>query len=377
MTQNKERYVLDNHKLLYHMDRVKNWLDGERIAPIMIDWALTQRCPYNCLFCYSKAAQKNPIEEKIITRKAAFDFIDDCKEIGVKATTLTSDGESTLMPYYYDLVHHGKEIGIDMATATCGFTLKENKLPQLLEDLTYLRFNISAGEPKRYSDIHGVPEAYFYKVKKTIEKCVKLKEENGFKVTLGLQMVLLPEFGDQIVPLARYGKEIGADYLVIKHCSDSETKCLGIDYDNYKPLYPLMEEAESYSTKDYFVKAKWSKFRTGRNRRYIHCYAPPLMLQISGTGILAPCGPLFGHQYKKYHIGNIVDTRFRDMFRSDRYWKVMDMISKLPFDARKDCACLCFQDKANEFLWDLKQGKIKLEDCIRPKGKTPDHINFV
>jgi len=46
---------------------------------------------------------------------------------------------------------------------------------------------------------------------------------------LRLQMVLMPEYADQIIPLARLGKELRPDYLVIKHCSDDEDGSLGVD----------------------------------------------------------------------------------------------------------------------------------------------------
>ena len=38
-----------------------------------------------------------------------------------------------------------------------------------------------------------------------------MKKEQGLDVTIGLQMVLLPEFTDQIIPLSRLGKELGVD----------------------------------------------------------------------------------------------------------------------------------------------------------------------
>jgi len=374
MKQQNEKYILDSHKLLYHMNRVKDLLDGKRVSPITIDWALTQKCPYNCKFCFAQA-QRNK-KGKIITKKAAFDYLDDAVDIGVKSTSLISDGENTIVPFFYDVVTYGKEIGLDMACATNGYYLKENKLAEILPALTYFRFSVCAGEPQRYSEIHGVPSDYLEKVKNIIRQCVRIKEENGLGVTLGLQMVLMPEFGDQIVPMAKLGRELGVDYTVIKHCSDDEFGTIGVNYDGYKSLYPLLQEAESYTTNDYLVKAKWSKIKTCRDRRYIQCYAPPLMLQTSGTGIVAPCGPLFGERYSKYHIGNMVDTRLKDMWESDKYWRIMNMLAT-DFDARKECACLCLQDKANEFLWDLKQGNIKIEDCVRPTGKIPEHINFV
>lgn len=74
-----------------------------------------------------------------------------------------------------------------------------------------------------------------------------------------MQMVLMPEFKDQIIPLTKLGKELGVDYLVIKHCSDDENSTLGVDYSKYETLVDLLKEAESYSTENYQVSAKWSK----------------------------------------------------------------------------------------------------------------------
>lgn len=369
----KHKYVLDGTKLPYHLDRVKAWLEGERIAPITIDWSLTRACTYKCIYCYGQL-QENPREK--ISKKAAFDFLDDAAEIGVKATSLVSDGESTLSPHFYDVVKHGKEVGLDMAVGTCGYSLKDEHMHEILPALTYLRFNISAGEPNRYAYIHGVPKSYFHKVYNTIKRCVKIKEEQGLDVTIGLQMVLTPDFGDQIMPLTKLGKELGADYLIIKHCSDDERGSLGIDYSKYSELYPLLREAESYSDDKYLVQAKWSKILSEGNRKYTQCFGPPFMVQMSGSGLVAPCGMLFNEKYKKFHIGNIVKTRFKQIWQSDRYWEVMNLIASDKFNAKTDCGCLCLQHKVNEFLWDLKKGNIKLED-VKSKDPPPMHLNFV
>lgn len=353
--------ILDGHKCLYHLDRINKYLNGERIAPITIDWALTQKCPYKCIYCYSKM-QKYP--KTRITKQIAFNYLDDAKDIGVKATSLVSDGESTIVPFFYDVVEHGYNLGLDMALGTCGYPLKKNKLRDLLPRLTYLRFNISAGEPERYSQIHGVPMDWYYKTLDIIDECVKIKKENGLNVTIGLQMVLMPELSDQIITLVELGKVLGVNYTIIKHCSDDEKGTLGIDYSKYKQLYPLLEEAERYSDNKYLVKAKWSKLKTGKDRRYSRCYGPPLLLQTSGSGVIAPCGSFFSPKYKKYWIGNIAEgDRLKDLWQSDKYWEIMNLLSSDKFDARKECESLCLQDKINEFIWDLKH--------------QPNHINFL
>ena len=80
-----------------------------------------------------------------------------------------------------------------------------------------------------------------------------IKKANNLDVTIGMQMVLMPNDADQIIPLAKLGKELRPDYLIIKHCSDNEDGGLGINYDAYEELYPILEEAESYSDESYKV----------------------------------------------------------------------------------------------------------------------------
>src|SRR5262249_11491362 len=153
---------------------------------------------------------------------------------------------------------------------------------------------------------------------------VEIKRRNNLPVTIGLQMVLMPQDGDQILPFAQLGKELRPDYAVIKHCSDDEDNKLGVDYSGYEKLYDLLSEAEALSDDEYKVVVKWSKIEACGKRKYQRCYGPPFIIQISGSGLVAPCGMLFNERYKKFHIGNIVEQSFKDIVNSDRYWEVMN-----------------------------------------------------
>ena len=86
--------ILDNHKLAYHYDRVEAWQQGEKIAPVSVDMALTRSCGAMCQFCY--AMVQEPQERRAITIKDSLNLLDDFKEIGVRGVSLISDGEITL-----------------------------------------------------------------------------------------------------------------------------------------------------------------------------------------------------------------------------------------------------------------------------------------
>ena len=363
---------LDGHKLYWHGDRVRRWLNGERVAPITIDMALTQACTYKCKYCYAQM-QQNP--SAMMSWDILLNFLIDCKSMGVKGISLVSDGESTCHPSWVNFVLNARLMGIDIAMGTNGYLMEKGDLVNVIPSLTYLRFNISAATRERYKQIHGVGDKEYSKVISNIKFAVEEKRHTNSKVTIGMQMVFIPELEDQIMPLVDLGQALGVDYLIIKHCTDDEKGSLGIDYDKYREerIIRLLQEAESKSTPTYQVAVKWSKILQGKEgRNYTSCYGPPLFLQISGSGIVAPCGSFFNNKYSRYHIGNLHKDRFLELWRSERYWEVMKSLTE-GFNAKTMCACLCLQHRANEYL-----------DVVKSSGKPliaistpPQHVNFI
>lgn len=376
-----ENLILDGSKVLYHRDRVDAWLKGERIAPITIDCALTTKCSYRCIYCYGKMQSINQYPN--LDREVIFDFLDDAAEIGVKAISFVSDGESTCNPCLKDAIQRGKQNGMDMALGTNGYLLIDEELEEILPCLTYLRFNISAGQKKQYAYIHGCKEDAYDKVIHTIKQAVQIKKSRQLAVTIGLQMVLLPEFKDQILPLTELGKQLEVDYLVIKHCSDDENHTLGVDYSRYEALTELLKQAEGYNSEKYQVTVKWSKVLSEGKKSYTKCFGAPFILQLSGSGLVAPCGMLFNEKYKEFHIGNINEKRFKDIWKSERYWDVMKKISSDPFNTQTDCGTLCLQHKTNEVLWKLKSleksvcEKRIADPVFNTGGGYIKHVNFI
>ena len=363
--------ILDGTKIGWHKERIAAWERGERIAPITIDMALTRACNYACHYCYAML-QEN--DRQVINKEVIYNFLEDCASIGVKGVSFVSDGESTISPVFVDACRRGHELRLSIAVGTNGFVLNRRKLEEVLPHLTYIRINISAGERTRYAEIMGVKEVWFDRVVQNIRDMVDVKQQRGLDVTIGLQMVLMPQYHDQIMPLAQLGKELRPDYLVIKHCSDNEDGDLGVAYGDYPRLYETLHQAEALSDDEYKVRVKWSKIEAEGKRSYQRCYGAPFLLQISGSGLVAPCGMLFNERYKKFHIGNICETRFADLWLSERYWEVMNYIAGPRFNAQRMCGSLCLQHKVNEFLDGYVKGQTPLPEL---SGQPPSHLNFV
>jgi len=367
-----QELILDGTKIAWHEDRLAQWERGERFAPVTVDIALTRACNYGCHFCYAML-QEN--DRHVITKEVVHGFIDDAAEIGVRGISLVGDGESSISPVFVDTIVHGSQNGISMACASNGLTITRRRAEEILPHLTYLRINFSAGERRRYAEIMGAKEIWFDRVCQNIRDMMEIKRRDGLDVTIGMQMVVMPEYADQVVPLARLGAELRPDYLVLKHCSDDEDGSLGVDYDKYEDLYDNLREAESYSDDAYKVVVKWSKIEAKGTRSYQRCYGAPFLVQMSGTGLLAPCSMMFNERYKKFHLGNICERRFKDIVFSDDYWEVMNHLASPRFNAQASCPTLCLQHKFNEALDNHVKGTVPIGQT---KGSAPPmHINFV
>ena len=83
---------------------------------------------------------------------------------------------------------------------------------------------------------------------------------------------------------------------------------------------------------------------------YQRFYGPQFLLQISGSGLVAPSGMFFNARYSKFHIGNFIDERFKNIFKSERYWKIMEYLSSPAFDAQSMMGTLPIQHYVSEAL---------------------------
>jgi hypothetical protein len=207
-----------------------------------------------------------------------------------------------------------------------------------------------------------------------IKYAVELKKRKNLECTLGIQMVLMPEFEKEIIPFAKLAVDLGVDYGVIKHCSDDEQGTLGVDYDKYEPMFKKLEQAEELSNEQTKIIVKWEKIKDKGKPSYSRFYGPQFLLQISGSGLIAPSGMFFNARYSKFHMGNFTEERFIDIFRSDRYQRIMQYLASPHFDAETMMGTLPIQHYVSIALDNHVKG---VEKIAQGKGEKPMHVNFL
>jgi len=351
---------MTGNKLMWHLDRLNDWHKNKDIVPLHIDMGITTGCNAACEFCFGlEMSRTNASKRFDMPLDAIRNLFDDCKSEGVKSITLSGEGENTLNPAFYDAIQYAKNINLDIGVATNGTLIAGDRVKDLLQTLVYLRFNISAATSRSYKRIHG--KDFFETVISNIKKCVSVKKEFGLPVTIGMQMVVTKHNYDDIIPLSSIGEKLGVDYLVIKPCSDTPDRTLNVPHKEYKTLYDKFKSAESNSSDDYSVIIKFNKFDNAGVNAYKTCYGTAFMIAINGRGDVAPCGHLLTPKMKdKFHMGNIIEERLRNIVHSNKYRDIQKKVRSL--DVNSECETNCKQYNINMFLEQLKN--------------PPRHINF-
>ena len=361
--------TLDGSNIGYHRERVEAWERGERVAPVFMDIAWTRKCQAACHFCYAQAQASEGGE---ITRDIAMQFLEDAAEIGVLAMNYISDGESTMVPWYAEAVEKATDLGIAIGAGTNGISLSQEVLERILPRLLSLRINFSAGERKRYAEIMGLKQAVYDIVIRNIRNAVKLVRDNKWPCIVNMNLVCDPKDADQLLPFAKLAKDLGVHYAIIKHCAVDTDGVLDVDYKSYDGIGDTLRQCEALSDDTTKIVVKWNKLKHQGIRQYSRCLGPPFALQMSGNGLIAPCGPLFNEKYRAFHVGNITTQRFKDMFHSERYWEVMRYLASDEFDPRKRCPSDCMQNLTNDWLYRYLDGRVTF-----PVTPAPANANFL
>ncbi len=356
----EDKYMMDGHKLIWHLDRVCEWIKKDRIAPLHIDLGITTGCNIACTYCYGVLqGRKSSTKRFDMPEKPLLSLIKDAKEAGVRSIAFDGEGENTLNEALYNALNYAKEIGLDVAIATNGTLIREEKIKDMLSALTWIRFNISGAYPESYFKIHRVK--MFDSVIRNIRLCVEKKRQYGLKTTIGMQMVLMRDNAEDIIPLAKLGRDLGVDYLVIKPCSDDPRKTLDSPTGEYLDMTDSLKEAEAHSNNSYNVVVKWKKVTNLGLKGFEKCYGTRFLINISGDGSVFPCGHFFNIRRDEFLMGNIIETPFAEIVKSDRYWEVQKKIEHV--DVNRECETNCRQYYASSFLWTLMN--------------KPPHVNFI
>ena len=341
-------FRIDSHKLMYHVDRVSNWLKGRDVFPIYVEVGLFGGCNHRCIFCAFDFLRYKPVilEKQYIKR-----FVFQAAKKGVKAILYSGEGEPLMHKDAADIISYTKKNGIEVALVTNGVMLNKEISKKVLENLSWIKVSLDAGTKNTYALIHGTTKEDFNIVLNNLKQAVKIKKRNKYSCSIGVQSLLIPQNIKEMENLAEILKDIGVDYLVIKpYCLHNLSKNkIGFSL-KLKNLHFLEEKLEGYSDNAFRVilrKNAISKF--DKPKLYDACLGLSFAAHVSADGEVYPCNAFVG--MKKYSYGNIKEDGILDIWLGTRRKIIIDRFKQM--DVNK-CRGACRFDEINRYLWDIK-----------------------
>lgn len=352
-----DKFKIDSHKLIYHVERVNAWLQGKNIYPIYLEITPSGGCNHRCLYCGLDFMGYKPVFLDTGLLKTR---LSEMSGLGIKSIMYAGEGEPLLHKDIAEIINHTKKVNIDVAITTNGVFLNKNLLDATLGGITWIKVSMNAARPQTYAKIHRTNPDDLKKVIGNLRYAVQLKKSKGYKCALGIQILLLPENAREIVLLAQISKDIGVDYLVVKPYSQHPLS-ITRRYENirYNKYFKLYDKLKKISDKNFniifriYTMEKWDK----GSRNYQHCLALPFWSYIDSQGNVWGCSAAYlGDQ--RFIYGNIYQQTFRQIWNNPKRKKLVK--SKIDIAT---CRINCRMDEINRYLWELKY--------------PPAHVNFI
>ena len=354
-----DKYHIDSHKLIYHVDRVKDWLDGKTIYPVYMEVSAAGACNHRCTYCGLDFMEYQP---RYLDTAIFKERLSEMGRLGLKSIMYAGEGEPFLHRDIVELIDHTKKSGIDAALTTNGVLFKKEQADSILANTEWIKVSINGATKDTYAEIHQCKPGDFDRVIENMSYAAKVRKDNGYACTLGMQLLLLPENHQEAVALARLARDIGMDYLVIKpysqHPQSKTTKYSSIKYSDYEYLGEELSELNTDDFNVIFRLRTMKKWDYGE-RNYSRCQALPFWSYIDSGGNVWGCSMYIGDE--RFLYGNIHENTFEQIWHGQ---KRLDSIrwAESELDSSQ-CRINCRMDEINIYLWGLKN--------------PPAHINFI
>ena len=356
-----DEFKIDSHKINYHIDRIYEWLHQTKtVYPIYVEITPSGACNHRCTFC---AVDYIGYKTRFLDKELLKTRIAEMGQRGVRSIMFAGEGEPLLHKDLAEIIRHTKQSGVDVSITTNAVALTEKFCREALPFITWIKASVNAGDRDTYAKIHKTKPEDFDRVIANLTRAVQIKKELKAGCTLGAQMVLLPENAKGALTLARMGKEIGLDYVVIKPYSQHKMSIThqyeGMRYDDYLQMVEAMENLSDEKFHVVFRYHTMEKLNEPEHY-YTKCQATPYFwAYVMANGDVYGCSAYL--EDDRFCYGNIKENNFTEIWEGKKRKKSADYVEH-ELDIT-ECRKNCRMDEVNRYLWDLKH--------------PPVHANFI
>ncbi len=350
--------VLSRNKILFHKDRLQEWLKTGLGKPITAEIDPTNQCNYHCLGC---AGGRFP--ERATFSESDLKHIIDKLSSTIKGILFTGGGEPLFNKATPNAIVYAKSKGIDVGLITTGFFLNEKYrsgiTEKILNNCQWLRISLDATDKQTYANRKVVPPINFDFVLDNIKNLVSKKKELNSKCTIGIAYLTRNESYEELEKFVLLAKSLDADYAQFRPYHDVNND-----------ISEQIEKTKIYESDEfsvYYPKDKYQK----KKHNYDVCYGDEFRIVVSATGDLYP--DCFTRGRDNFAYGNILTQSFEEIWNSEKRKKIFANKLNQP-----NCPDMSKYDTLNAILWNLYQNKESYDlNKLSKQVANTKHINFI
>jgi len=334
-------------KILYHPDRIAEWLESGDTRPISWELDVSNKCDHKCPDCNGGWKETG---KGLLDLDTAKNYVYQIKELGGKSIVLTGGGEPLLNPAIAKVMEYANySKGMDVSLITNGSHIW-NFFKDIIKYCTWVRVSLDAASPEVYKFTHGCSKAIFEKVIAGISLLVeekKLQKGGDNNCTIGVAFLTHRKTKQEMLAFTKLCKSLGVDYVQFRP----------YHYDNCYITRELKEcEKETVPGKFYVLKSG-NKYNHLFDKEipYKKCYGHHFCGVINLHKVYLCC---HFRRKEKYELGDLREKRLYEIWDSEKRKEVYQNIDY------SDCYPVCRCDRLNRILWKLKE-------------EPATHINFV
>jgi len=315
-------------KMMFHQDRIYEYLSKGDTTPIAMEINLTNRCNMNCKWCINSNFRNN---ESLDTESFCH-FCYDFKYMGGKALVFSGGGEPTYHPEFKEFIRIAKSKELSLGLMTNGNY--DSKYADIIgSNFRWVRFSVDTLDEKEYKAWKGVDT-----LRKTIDNVINLKK---LPIKIGINCNVSMEH--TVGGIKKF------TYLL-------DT----VDYIQFRPVLPRYYLKEKIQINrpvwNHLLKYKNPKIHLSIDKledlsddtlfQFRRCEGHFFVPVLNANGDVCVC--MYHPKDDRFVFGNIHDQDFNMIWKSDKRKEVINFVRNLNY--KKECQICCKLTEINKFI---------------------------
>lgn len=331
-------------KMLYHIDRLYEYLYKGDTYPTVIEANLTNKCNLSCYWCINENYHTNVDK---LDKDRFINFLKEFYDKGGQDVTFTGGGEPTQHPDFEFITKEASKIGLNLALITNGiYNKKYNDI--IGRVFEWARFSLDIVDKVKYKKWKGVDG-----VDIVLSNLKQLKEYD-IQTNINTNITNNHTLQD-IINLSKLTPEYST-YIqfrpVIPRYFKNDKSYINED---------IWEWLDNYKIGRDYVKLsndKLDDLETGNQFPFSVCDGHFFNPVLDANGNLCVC--MYHPNDERFVFGNIYKNTFEEIWKSEKRKSVIDFVRKL--DYGNECQMCCKLTEINKFL-DFINHPEKNKDC--------------